>query len=50
MQIAPPPSKPNKMAAAVEFPFSYGKPELGAKEYGRIDPSIFWSKGRKRTT
>ena len=46
----PPPSKPNKMAAAVEFPFSYGKPELGAKEYGRIDPSIFWSKGRKRTT
>ncbi len=41
----------SKMAAAVEFPFSYGKPELSApKDYGRIDPSIFWSRGRKRTT
>jgi hypothetical protein len=34
------------MAAVVEFPFSYGKPELTPKHYGRIDPSIFWSRGR----
>jgi hypothetical protein len=41
----------SKMAAAVEFPFSYGKPELSAPHgYGRIDPSIFWSRGMKRTT
>jgi hypothetical protein len=41
----------SKMAAAVEFPFSYGKPELSAPHgNGRIDPSIFWSRGRKRTT